>query len=106
MRYAGFLLSFAGFLFINALLLNAPVALVLWFMRHRIAPRTVRAVLASGFAAATFYMLYCIEWFDVWRHGLPSLTYLAGGYLPWVAAAGAAGWGIAGRFMSVAHRTR
>jgi len=56
MRYAGFLISFSGFLFVNALLLNAPVALVLWLARRRIAPRTARAVLACGFAAATFYM--------------------------------------------------
>jgi hypothetical protein len=97
MRYAGFLISFAGFLFLNALLLNAPVALVLWLARRRIALRTAQTVLACGFAAATFYMLYRMEWFDVWRHGMPSLASLAAGYLPWVAAAGAAGWAIAGR---------
>jgi len=106
MRYAGFLISFSGFLFVNALLLNAPVALVLWLARRRIAPRTARAVLACGFAAATFYMLYRIEWFDVWRHGVPSLTYVARAYLPWVAASGLAGWAIARRFMSFVRPAR
>ena len=106
MRYAGFLISFAGFLFVNALLLNAPFVFVLWLGRHRITPRPARALLACGFAAATFYMLYRIEWFDVWRHGVPSLTYLAGGYLPWVALAGVAGWVIAARVMSHQENAR
>jgi hypothetical protein len=106
MRYAGFLISFAGFLFVNALLLNAPVVLVLWLARRRITPRPARVLLASGFAAATFYMLYRIEWFDVWRHGMPSLTYLASGYLPWVALAGAAGWAIAARVTSQIETAR
>ena len=35
--------------------------------------------------------LWAVEWFDVWRHGIPSLSYLLELYLPWLVAVGAVG---------------
>jgi uncharacterized membrane protein len=78
------------FLVAVALTWNAPLLAAMWLFRAR--PMISSAVVATGFAVATAYMLWKMEWFDVWRHGIPSASYLLGGYLPYIAGIGAIGW--------------
>jgi len=85
--------TLAAFLLSIALVLNAPL-LVLVFLggRRRLHHQLGSAIVATGFGAATAYMIWRLEWFDVWRHGLPSTEYLLFGPAPWVLASGCAGW--------------
>jgi hypothetical protein len=71
----GFLTLYTYLLF-TALLYNAPLLLVV------------------GFAAAAIYMIWRIEWFDVWRHGVPPVGYMLTAFGPYSASVAAAGWGL------------
>jgi hypothetical protein len=37
-----------------------------------------------------------MEWFDVWRHGIPPVGYIITAYTPYTAALGFIGWFIGG----------
>ncbi len=81
----------------NALIFNAPLLIAVRLARKRLHPLAPRLTLAVGFALATAYRLWEMESFDVWRHGLPSVTFMLKAYAPWIAALAAAGWWAGGR---------
>jgi hypothetical protein len=90
----GFLGLFT-FLVVVALTLNLPLLLLLVLGLRRRLPRQVCAALVGvGFAAAAGYMLWRIEWFDVWRHGMPPIGYLISLYVPYLSVIGAIGYTI------------
>ena len=93
---------FAFGLLVPTILLNAPLLAGLLAMRHRIQPRLASWLVASGFVAAGAWRMRQMEWYDSWRYGMPSLTYLATGYLPYLLALGFTGW-LLGRLI-VRHR--
>ena len=106
MLLIGFLTLYT-FLLATALLFNAPLVLIVLAVRRRIAPAP-RGLLAAGFAAAAIYMIWRMEWFDVWRHGIPSAGYMLTAFGPYSAAVAATGWAL-GALMSrarVAPRAR
>jgi hypothetical protein len=82
------------FLLATALLVNTPVILALFIARRRLSRGAIRGIVAAGFAASTIYMIWRMEWFDVWRHGVPPLTYMIGAFLPYAAVLALAGWGL------------
>jgi hypothetical protein len=86
----------AGFLFMLAVALtwNAPVMIALRLFRVRVV--ISKAVVALGFAAVTAYMLWKMEWFDVWRHGVPPASYLLVYYAPYITVIGVTGWFLGG----------
>lgn len=102
MRFAFNLLNFLTFFLVTAIVVNSPLILIGLLLRRRIDRRIVRPVLAFGFAASTAYWLWRMEWFDVWRHGVPSISYLIG-YLPYMVGFGLVGWFLGGLIPS---RTR
>jgi preprotein translocase subunit Sec61beta len=65
----------------NALIFNAPLLIAARLARERLHPLAPRLALAVGFALATAYRLWDMEWFDVWRHGVPSVRYMLVAYL-------------------------
>ncbi len=83
-----------GFLFVWSLFLSAPVILALLVGRHRINRAAGCALLAVSFAAASSYKIWQMEWFDVWRHGVPGASLLVV-YGFYAAVDGAIGWFIA-----------
>jgi hypothetical protein len=85
------MLALPGFLFLAATAYSAPLILLVLLARKRINPRVGSGLISASFAISTGYMLWRIEWFDVWRHGVPSLDYLAV-YAVWMAVMAAAGW--------------
>ena len=89
----GFLILYT-FLLFTALLYNAPLLLLVLAARRRLAPSVARGLLTAGFAAAAIYMIWRIEWFDVWRHGVPPVGYMLTAFGPYSAAVAAAGWGL------------
>ena len=86
------LLFFSTILVGWALLANAPVIAALVLLRRRLTTLVPRLLLAAGFCASTWWLLYRMEWFDVWRHGVPSLSYLVQAYLPYSLLLGTLGW--------------
>ena len=87
-----------GFLLASVLVLASPVILTLVIRRRTINRHLGRAALTISFAIATAYVSWHLEWFDVWRHGVPPPTSLAI-YVSYAAAFGALGWFIGGRIL-------
>ena len=85
-------LLFFFILLIVALIVNAPAILLVLLLRNRMDRRYANVLLASGFAAATAYFIWRIEWFDVFRHGMPPVGYFLGAFFPYMTVLGAVGW--------------
>ncbi len=85
-----------GGLAASAFIFNAPLLIAVRLARRRLHPMVPRVTLSLGFALATAYRLWEMEWFDVWRHGAPALGYVLRAYVPWVVALGVAGWFVGG----------
>lgn len=97
------LLSFYLFVLAHAVVWNAPLLAGVWLFRHRVRGTLARIMVALGFSAVTAWLFWKMEWFDVWRHGIPSLSYLFGLYLPWIVAVGVAGWFLGGWVVRERH---
>ena len=75
-----------------SIVLNAPLLVLLIVARRRMNPITTRVLMAIGFAAATAFFIWRMEWFDVYRHGMPSLTYMLTSIVPYALVLGLTGW--------------
>jgi len=98
--------GFGGFLLATALAFNAPLLIAARLARKRLHPLVPKLTLATGFALVAAYMLWKMEWFDVWRHGVPSLTFMLKGYAPWIGALAVVGWFVGGLVVREPARTR
>ncbi len=86
----GIALLYGAFLLVG-LLFNLPVLASLWILRRRIPLRAARAVAAAGLLIWGQWALYRMEWFDVWRHGVPPVSYWLTSLLPFAVGLCAAG---------------
>jgi hypothetical protein len=86
----------AGLLTVYAAVINTPLLLAARLTRRRLPPIASKLALAVGFSAATTYILWAMERFDVWRWGTPSIRYILQSYLPWIASLGLVGWFVGG----------
>ena len=82
---------FAGMLLVFALMWSSPVLLLVALLRRRLGLLAPRLLLASAFAISASYMLTRMEWFDVYRHGMPGWRSMAG-YCAHTAALAWMGW--------------
>jgi Gpi18-like mannosyltransferase len=80
-----------SYILVCSVVLSAPVILAIIVGRHRINPAAGCALLAAWFFAASAYIIWRMEWFDVWRHGTPRPSLLFG-YACYSAAYGVIGW--------------
>ena len=69
-----------AYFLVTAIVYTSPLAVVLWFIRGRMSRLAAILLMALAFATATAFSLWRVEWFDVWRHGTPSLSYMVKGY--------------------------
>jgi hypothetical protein len=81
-------------LLIYALIFNVPLILLVWLTRNRFSPLLLRFLLAIGFALATVYWIWRLEWTDVFQHGIPRVGDLLIS-LPYVGAVALMGWFLA-----------
>lgn len=81
-----------GILLLYALFYTAPITILLVSMRRHVPPVTAKLVVALAFAAAANCVIYRMEWFDVWRHGVPGAAYLLQVHAPYTAATALMGW--------------
>jgi len=77
-------------------LFNLPLVAALLLVRKRIGPMTSAVVLTATFAAMASYIIWTVEWTDVYRHGMPSFGYFFRTMIVYTAAMAAIGW-LAGR---------
>lgn len=96
MRYVLVFVELLTFLLAVAFVLSAPLLLVILALRKWLHPAVARSLLASSFAAAVAFQIWRMEWFDVWRHGFPGVSYLLTTFAPYMLAFGCVGWWIGG----------
>jgi hypothetical protein len=77
-----------------AVVFNLPLLLLLLALRRRLPRQVCGALVGLGFAVAVAYIMWRIEWFDVWRHGFPSVGYLVSAYVPHMSVCGVIGYAI------------
>ena len=82
------------FMLATCVVWSAPIIVGLLVARRRISRPVGCALLAAAFASVSTYTLWRIEWFDVWRHGVPPLSYLLI-YACYASVFGAIGWFLA-----------
>ena len=92
MRVIGGLVIFFILALVPTILLNVPLLSVVFIARRRLDARLTSALLACGFVTASAWMIWQMEWFDVWRHGVPSTMYMLTAYVPSLAVSGLTGW--------------
>ena len=68
------------------------MSLMVRLVRHRTMPRVSRVILAAALAVTAGWLNWRIEWFDVWRFGVPSSAYLKKSFVPGLIASALAGW--------------
>jgi hypothetical protein len=93
------LLSLYLFFLAHALAWNALLLAAIWLFRRRVPELAAKIATALTFCGATAWLLWKMEWFDVWRHGVPPVSYLITGYVPWLATVGTGGWFLAALVM-------
>jgi hypothetical protein len=86
-----------------ALVYNAPLLLAARLARNRLNPSISRSVIAAGFGVATGSALWRLDWYDVWRHGVPANPALLTVYAVYCAAYALMGWFLA-RFIAPPRR--
>jgi hypothetical protein len=94
MRFLFNVVSMVAYFVVFAVAVSAPILVVVWLGRRRLRPLVARLLVACSFAAAASYMLWRMEWFDVWRYGAPPIGYVLAGYAPWVIAFAGVGWAL------------
>ena len=92
LKAAGGFIVFGFILAMYAALWVGPLALLLFLVRRWIHPLVPRVVLAIACSAATTYSFYRMEWFDIWRHGWPSIEYVLEVYAPYTLLFAGTGW--------------
>jgi hypothetical protein len=80
-----------GVLLVFALMWSSPALLLVAVFRRRLGLLAPRLLLASAFAISASYLITRMEWFDVYRHGMPGWRLMAG-YAAYTTAVAGLGW--------------
>ena len=48
-------------------------------------PTAAKLLAAVAFTVGPAYVMWWMEWFDVWRNGISSLSYIVTAYMPYLA---------------------
>jgi hypothetical protein len=86
------MLDFLFYMIAAAFIYSAPVIVLVFLTRRRIHRRMASGLLALAFTIATAFSLWRMEWFDVWRHGVPTVSYMLAAYGPWLTLFASLGW--------------
>ena len=91
------------YLIVWAIPLAVVALMVILVAGPRIPPLGAKSLAAAAFMAGPGYALWRLEWFDVWRHGIPPLSFILSAYGPYLAVFAAAGWIAAGKVSRTAR---
>ena len=61
---------------VYAVVFSLPVISVVWLMRHRIGRALGAVLVAAAFALVGAVQMWRMEWFDIYRHGMPDVAYI------------------------------
>jgi hypothetical protein len=92
-----------SFLAVAALPIGVAALALIWITGARLPALAAKLLAAVAFTIGPAYAMWRMEWFDVWRHGTPPLSYVVTAYMPYLACFAAVGW-FAGRRLSRASR--
>ena len=93
------------YVLVTSTIVTLPIVVVVVIGERWIGRTVGCAMIALAYAAAAGYSLWHIEWFDVWRHGVPPIETLAP-YAGYMVAFGFVGWLIGSGIMTQAARAR
>jgi hypothetical protein len=80
-----------GAMFLTAgLVVNSPWLLALRLARRWLSVGLGRSVVAIGLALWAVWTIYRVDWYDIWRHGVPGLWYWVG-FVPFALSFASAG---------------
>lgn len=85
------------FLAAAALPVGLTALVLIWLAGARLPALVAKGVSAVAFSVGPAYAMWRMEWFDVWRHGIPPLSYIVSAYTPYLACFAAVGWFAAGK---------
>ena len=77
---------------IRVLVALAAMLTCLLLFRQRLGTRAVATIASAAFACAMAYSVWRVEWFDVYRHGIPSATYLLKSIVAYSVTSAIVGW--------------
>jgi hypothetical protein len=77
--------------FLTGLMVSLPVLTLLRVARNRVSVPVARFTTAASLVMWAEWMLFQMEWFDVWRYGIPGARYWVTTVLPWGLAFASAG---------------
>lgn len=97
------LLSLLIFLGVAALPVGVTALALIGIAGGRLSRRAAKVLAALAFTVGPAYVMWRMEWFDVWRHGIPSLSYIVTAYTPYLACFAAVGWFAASRLQGAAR---
>jgi hypothetical protein len=80
------------FLAVAALPLGLAALVLIWLTRRQIPPVVAKTTAAVAFTVGPAYQLWRLEWFDVWRHGVPPISAITLGYAPYLVCFAVIGW--------------
>ena len=80
------------YLIVTTVFYAAPVILLVLIFRRRLYPWAASSLLALASTGATGFTLWRMEWFDVWRQGVPPVTFILTAYGPKLAVFAVLGW--------------
>ena len=89
---------FLFYMVATAFLYTAPLMVLLLLLRRRVTRPVASGLMALAFASATAFTIWRLEWFDVWRHGVPPPKFMLMSYGPYLAVLAFLGW-VVGRFI-------
>jgi len=81
-----------GLLTVAALPVGLTAVLMIHLAGRRLPPIAVKLLAAVAFMIGPAYVLWRLEWFDVWRHGVPSPSYLVTTFVPYLGVFAVLGW--------------
>lgn len=97
------LLSLPTFLAVAGLPVGVAALALIWQLRGRLSPTGAKLLAAVAFTVGPAYVMWRMEWFDVWRHGIPSPSYIVTAYMPYLACFVAIGWAAGGRMLGASR---
>jgi hypothetical protein len=69
-------MDFILYFVVYSTIFSLPTIAVVWWLRGRIARTTGALIVGLSFAAVSAVLFWRVEWFDVYRHGMPPLGYI------------------------------
>jgi hypothetical protein len=69
-------MDFILYFTVSSAVFSLPILGLVWWLRGRISRGTGALMVGLSFAAVSAVLFWRVEWFDIYRHGMPALGYI------------------------------